>query len=445
MRARLFPLLLILLAAATAPAAAVTIQTVRSPGGIEAWLVEDRTQPILSIALSFRGGATQDPVGREGASDVMADLMTEGAGDFDGDAFRARLEEIATTVSFAAGRDTIDARFRTLSRYRAEALAMLRLALTAPRFDQSALDRTRAQHLASIARSETAPGSIAQRTWWRIAFPSHVYGRRGSGTAESIRAVTTDDVRAAWRDQIALDTLRIGVVGDIDAATLAQLLDGLFEGLPATARLAPTPPVSADGMGEVVIVEQDQGQSVVTFGAPGIKRDDPDFEAAHLVNHILGGGGFSARLMQAVRERAGLAYSVSTGLATLDATGVLQGSVATTNAAVARSIELIRAEFARMAAEGPTAQELADAKAAVIGSFALSLDSTSRIAGFLVALQRDKLGTDYIQRRPERFGRVTLDDARRVAARLFDPAKLSFVIVGKPRDLTATRSAPSPG
>ena len=444
MRARLLLLLLAIVAFA-GPAAAVTIQTVRSPGGIEAWLVADPSLPILSISLSFRGGATQDPVGREGTADVMADLLTEGAGEFDGDGFRARLEDIATSISFNAGRDSIDGSFRTLTRYRAEALAMFRLALTAPRFDSTALERVRARHLSAIARSETSPGAIAQRTWWRLAFPEHVYGRRGSGTATSMRALSTDDARTAWQRQIARDTLQIGVVGDIDAATLAEILDGLFGDLPAAAQLSPTPPVIAEAEGQVVVVEQDQGQSVVTFGAPGIKRDDPDFETAHLVNHILGGGGFSARLMQAVRERAGLAYSVSTGLAALDATGVLQGSVATTNAAVARSIALIRDEFARMASEGPTAQELADAKAAVIGSFALSLDSTSRIASFLVALQRDGLGTDYIQRRPERFGRVSLEDARRVAARLFDPTKLSFVVVGKPRDLTGTRAAPNPG
>ena len=434
----LFAALLVL----CAPAARAAVERVVSPGGVEAWLLTDRSLPILAISMSFIGGAAQDGTGREGTADLMADVLTEGAGDLDSEAFRARLEDLATNLSVSSGRDSLAVSFRTLTRYREDALGLLRLALTSPRFDEAAVKRAKERQLSALARASTSPGEIARDIWWQVAFAGHPYGRRADGTEASVAAVTADDLRGAWRNQVARETIKIGVVGDIDAATLAPLLDTLLAGVPAQAKLAPVPDARAGGAGEVIVSQRRQNQSVVVFGAPGLKRDDPDFEAAHLVNYILGGGGFSARLMREVREKAGLAYSVGTGLGTLEATGVVQGSVGTANAAVARSIALIRQEIGRMSAEGPTEAELANAKGAVIDSFPLSLDSTARIANFLVNIQRNGLGIDYMEKRAERFRKVTLDDARRAARRVFDPARLLFVVVGEPENLQATRPAP---
>ncbi|BBK34637.1 zinc protease [Stella humosa] len=451
---RLVTALLILIpAAVAAPAAAqapansasarpAAIERVVSPGGIEAWLLTDRSLPLLAVSMSFPGGTAQDKPGKEGAADLAAQVMTEGAGDLDAEAFRAKLEDLSTSLSVSASRDSMNLSFRTLSRYRDDALGLLRLALLQPRFDEDALKRAKERQLSDLARAATSPGEIARDLWWRVAFAGHPYGRDGDGTEASVPALTADDLRGVWRDQIAREGVKIGVVGDIDAATLAPMLDALLGRLPAKPALSPVPPVVAGGGGDVLIVQRKQSQSVVTFGAPGLKRDDPDFEAAHLVNYILGGGGFSARLMREVREKAGLAYSVGTGLGTLDATGFVQGNVATANGAVARSIELIRQELGRMGSEGPTEAELDNAKGSVIDSFALNLDSTIRIAGFLVSLQRDGLGIDYLETRADRFRRVTLADAKRAAARIFDPVRLLFVVVGEPESLQATRAPP---
>ncbi|MCC7272135.1 MAG: insulinase family protein [Alphaproteobacteria bacterium] len=435
---------LCLAAAAVAAPARAAVERVVSPGGIEAWLLSDRSLPILAVSMSFRGGDAQDAPGKEGTADLMAQVMTEGAGELDAEAFRARLEDLATSLSVSAGRDSVEVSFRTLTRYRGDSLALLREALAAPRFDADAIDRARERQLSGLARAQTSPGEIARDVWWRVAFPNHAYGRPAAGTAASVKAIGADDLRAAWRAQVARDTLKIGVVGDIDAATLGPLLDALLAGVPAKAALRPVPDVVAAGAGDVVVVRRRQSQSVVVFGAPGLRRQDPDYEAAHLVNYVLGGGGFSARLMREVRERGGLAYSVSTGLGTLESTAILQGNVATANGAVAQSIALVRQELGRMAAEGPTEDELADAKVAVVDSFPLNLDSTSRIASFLVAIQRDGLGIDYMEKRAERFRRVTPAEARRVAARLLDPTKLLFVVVGEPESLNPTRPPPDP-
>ncbi|HET7593999.1 MAG TPA: pitrilysin family protein, partial [Stellaceae bacterium] len=171
------------------------------------------------------------------------------------------------------------------------------------------------------------------------------------------------------------------------------------------------------------------------FGQPGIKRDDRDWYAAYVVNHILGGGGFSSRLTAEVREKRGLAYSVYSELDPMQHSGVILGGVATQNDRVAQSIDIIRAEWRRMRDAGPTEKELDDAKTFLTGSFPLSLDSTGHIAGILVAIQRDRLGIDYIDRRKTLIESVTLDDAKRVAHRLLDPDKLSFVVVGSPDKL----------
>ncbi|BBK39703.1 peptidase M16 [Allostella sp. ATCC 35155] len=419
------------------------IQRVVSPGGIEAWFLPDRSLPILAITLAFPGGTAQDRKGKEGETDLTAQVMTEGAGDLDAEAFRARLEDLATNLSISAGRDAVTVSFRTLTRYREEALGLLRLALVQPRLAADALERARERQLSAIARAATSPGEIARDLWWRTAFADHAYGHTGDGTPASIAGIGPEDLRTVWRSQITRADVKIGVVGDIAADQLAPLLDALLGALPAKGDLTAVPEVSASSGGDVLVVRRQQSQSVVVFGGPGLRRSDPDFETAHLVNYILGGGGFSARLMREVREKAGLAYSVSTGLGTLEATGVVQGSVGTANAAVARSIAMIRSEFGRMASEGPTAAELENAKRSVIDSFALNLDSTGRIAGFLVNLQRDGLGIDYLKTRAERFLRVTLADAKRVAGRVFDPDRLLFVAVGEPENLKPTRDSPA--
>ncbi|HZT50699.1 MAG TPA: pitrilysin family protein [Stellaceae bacterium] len=424
------------LGAAFAPAAhAIAIQQVTSPGGITAWLVEDHSLPIVTINLAFRGGAALDPDAKAGLADLATDLLDEGAGELDSNAFHAKLEDMATSLSFAAGEDTIGASMRTITANLDASFDLLRLSLTAPRFDADAVARVKRQVLASIAHDEHQPRSVANRLWRKAEFGDHPYARRLRGTAETIGRIDAEDLHNFVRERFAKDVLIVGVVGDIAPDPLKALLDKTFGGLPAHAAPGTVPPLQVDPKGELLLARLDVPQSVVVFGQPGIKRDDPDWYAALLVNDILGGGGFSARLTREVREKRGLAYSVYSALDPFQAGGAIIGSVGTENARVAQSIDLIRAEWKRMRDEGPTAKELADAKTYLTGSFPLSLDSTGRIAAVLVVLQRDRLGIDYLARRNALIDGVSLADAKRVARRLLDPAALTFVVVGAPPDL----------
>jgi zinc protease len=419
-------------------AAAVEVKAVKSPGGIEAWLVEDHTVPVVSLEVGFLGGAAMDPKEKAGLANLTASLLDEGAGELDSQAFQGRLEDLASSLRFQATLDNLSASLKTVAANVDPAFELLRLALTKPRFDADPVARVRSQIVVSLARKAESPDTIAGRIWWRYAFPDHPYGRPSDGVPETIPAITVDDMRRFVRERLARDAMTIGVVGDITPERLAALLDRTFGELPVAAGPGTVPDVAAADPG-LVLAKKPIPQTVVSFGQPGIKRDDPDWYTALVVNYVLGGGGFTSRLTTEVREKRGLAYSVYSYLAPLKHAGVVLGGVATENSRVAQSIDLIKAEWRRMRDEGPTQDELDKAKTYLTGSFPLQFDSTGRIARTLVDIQQNKLGIDYLQKRNAYIEAVTLDEAKRVAKRLYDPDALSFSIVGAPANLAPTR------
>jgi zinc protease len=424
---------------ASTPAFATTIERVVSPGGIEAWLVREPAVPLIAIDFAFTGGSVQDPPGKAGTANLVASLLDEGVGEFDSKAFHNRLERKAIELSFQAGRETLRGSLRTLSENKDEAFDDLRLALTAPRFDVSDIETMRGQILSTLRRSATNPSDIASQRWWQAAFPGHPYSHPVSGTLESVPAVTADDIRDYAHRVLARGNLKVAVVGDIDAETVKTALDQIFGALPAQPELKAIGTIAPQGLGKRIVVKLDVPQAVVSFGGPGIARQDPDFMAAYIVNHILGGGSFSSRLYQEVREKRGLAYSVYDSLVWLNHTALFLGGTATRADRASETLDVIQKEIRRLANDGPTADELAHAKAHLNGSFALNLDTSSKIAALLVQLQLDGLGSDYLTRRRDMINAVTLDDARRVAKRLLDGGLL-VTVVGRPEGLVATDS-----
>ncbi|MGQ0664047.1 MAG: M16 family metallopeptidase [Pseudomonadota bacterium] len=443
----LFVLALAVAAAATVAApvrAAPKVERVLSPGGIEAWLVEDRMIPVLALEFSFRGGAALDPAGKEGLAQLATDLMTEAAGDHDSQAFQAMLEDRSIGLSLGAGLDTLTGSLKTLNEHREVAVDLLRLMLTRPRFDTADLERLRARTLAALARASEEPNTIAGRTFMATAFPGHPYGRPVRGTPDSVAKLGPEDLKAFLAARLARDNLVIAAVGDITPFELGALLDLAFGELPAASAPGAVAEAAPHGRGRTIVVKRAIPQSVVSFGEAGVKRDDPDFYTATVMNYILGGGGFTSRLTAELREKRGLAYSVSSYLSPFDHAALVMGGTASANARVKQSIELIRAEWRRMRDEGPSAEELAEAKTYLTGSFALRLDSTARIARTLASMQYDRLGIDYLDRRNGLIEAVTLEDVRRLARRLLDPDRLLVVVVGEPEGLDGA-SAPGGG
>jgi len=419
---------------ATRAEAAAKVEHVVSPGGIEAYLISEPSIPFMSLSMRFAGGAISDPEGREGVANLLSGLLDEGAGDLDSQAFQTELEDLAIRLGFSAGRDSFSGDLKTLTENRERAFELLRLALTEPRFDDEPVQRIKSQIQASLRRRLDDPDRLASKTWFERAFDGHVYSRPVDGTIESVDAITTDDLKTFIQSRLAKDNLLIGVAGDITADELGPLLDQTFGTLPATAEPLPSTMAEPEENG-ISVVRQDVPQSKVLFGQKGLEREDPDFYTAYVANHILGGGGFSSRLTKEIREARGLAYSVYSYLYPTDLAPIWLGGLGTSNASVTQALDVVQEEIKRMAEGDVSEQELTDAKTYLTGSFPLRLTSNDRIAGLLVSMQVNDLGIDYLEKRNGFIEAVTLDDLKRVTARLYDPSNLLTVVVGNPPDI----------
>jgi zinc protease len=417
----------------TGPAlGASNVERVVSAGGIEAWLISEPSIPFLSLSMHFRGGAALDPAGEDGLAYMVSGLLDEGAGDLDSQAFQTELEDLAIRLSFDAARDDFSGRLKTLTSHRRRAFELLRLTLTAPRFDAEPVERIRSQIQANLRRRAEDPSYLAGRAWFETAFPDHPYRRPVRGTSESVAAIEAADLAGFVERRLARDNLIIGVAGDVTAAELGPLLDLAFGDLPAASAPIEIEVGTPAGGGETITIDKNVPQSQVLFGQQGLPRDDPDFYAAYVVNHILGGGGFTSRLTDEVREKRGLAYSVYSYLYPIDHAPLWMGGLGTDGERVGESVEVVREQIARMAAGDVAQSDLDDARTYLTGSFPLRLASNDQIAGMLVAMQVNELGLDYIERRNGYIEAVTLADARRVAARLYHPDALLVVVVGRP-------------
>ena len=416
--------------------AEVAIQAVTSPGGITAWLVEDHGMPFTALEIRFRGGTSLDAPGRRGAVNLMTGLIEEGAAGLDAQGFAAARDALAAEYRFGASQDSVSVSARFLTENRDAAVDLLRSALITPRFDADAVERVRGQVLSNIRSNAKDPSALAGLAFDAAAFGSHPYGSSGDGTEASVAGLSRDDVVAAHHGALARDRLYVAAVGDISPAELGAALDHLLGDLPATGAALPG---RADyGLTPGVVVQDfPTPQSVVLFGHQGITRDDPDFFAAYLLNEILGGGRFSARLMTELREKRGLTYGVSTFLVPMDQAELVMGQFAADNDKVAQATLLVRESWAALARDGVTAEELAAAKTYATGSYPLRFDGNGPIARILVGMQIQHLPIDYAATRNARINAVTLADIKRVAARLLQPEALHFTVVGQPVGLVS--------
>ena len=417
-----------------APAWGNSIRTERvvSPGGIEAWLIRDHRNPIISFRFAFRGGTALDPPGKGGLAAMVSSLLDEGAGDFDSMAFQKTLEDKAIHLGFESEKDSFSGHLQTLTRNREEAFRMLKLALTVPRFDPEPVERIRAQILIALKRKKEDPHTLAANALFRSLFPNHPYGQPTDGSKNTVEKISIKDMKDFIRKRFGRDNLVVAAVGDITPDVLNRLLDETFLGLPARAaswELAKVDPVFS---GKTQLIKKDIPQSTIMFADYGLTRGSPDFYAALVMQHILGGGGFTSRLYSEVREKRGLAYSVYSSLYPFVASGLTIGSAGTANERVAKTLEVIQTEWKRMATKGINESEVTDAKRHLTGSFPLRFSSSGRIARMLVGMQLFNLGIDYFEKRNSYIDSVTSKDVKRVVKKLLNTRGLTIVVVGRP-------------
>ncbi|MDB5396635.1 MAG: putative peptidase [Rhodospirillales bacterium] len=424
--------------------AAIQIQRVTSPGGIEAWLVEDHRIPLMALNLSFRGGAALDPTSKEGLALMTASLLDEGAGDLTASVFQKEMADKSIALSYGADQDSFSASLKTLTKFRDRAFDMLSLSLTKPRFDADAVERVRNEMVTSIATSMGNPGWVARRKLSETVFAGHPYARPANGTIGSIRAITVPDMRQFIKTRLGRDQLLITAAGDITPAELGPALDRMFAGLPAKAAAFTVPDVVAKAQGETIVIQRDIPQTVISMAEPGITRNDPDWYTGQIINYTLGGGGFQSRLMEAVRgagSKKGLSYGFSSAFVPYKHSGLILAGGSTKNATAGETLKIVKDEFGKMHKEGITKAELDDAKTYITGSFPLSFTSTDRLAALLMQLRVQDLGIDYLDRRDGLINAVTLEDAKRVSEGLLNPAKLTTITVGKPQGVSQAPAA----
>ncbi len=420
-----------------AAVAETNIQEITTQGGITVWLVEEHSIPFIALEVSFKGGTSLDAPDKAGATYLMTGLLEEGSGNMDATDFSKATEELAASFSYDAGRDSVSISAQVLTENRNQGLALLKQALMQPTFNSVAFDRVKKQVISIVQSSETDPGDIAGRTLRKLAYPDHPYSQSLEGTPETVVGLSVEDVRTAHRDAFAKDRMFVSVVGDITAAELGPILDDLLGGLPETG---PTLPQKTEfsASGGLTVVDFDTPQAVAVWAHAGIDRDDPEFFAAYLLNHILGGSGFTARLTQEVREKRGLTYGVYSYLAPYDYASVVGGSVSSSNDRIKTAIEVIQDEWRKMVDAGVTDAELDAAKKFLTGAYPLRFDGNGRIAGLLVGMQMQGYPIDYPKTRNDKLNAVTLDQVNAVAKWLLKPDAMRFVVVGKPEGLIST-------
>ena len=416
--------------------AATKVVEVVSPGGITAWLVEEQSIPMLSVSLSFQGGAALDAIEKQGATNLMMGLLEEGAGNLDATAFLEASDDLGARFRFGAGRDSVSISASMLTSHLSESVALLRLALVSPNFDNIAFERVRGQLNSSIRSAATNPRSIAGMAFNNILYGDHASGRDIHGTLESVASLTQQDMRIAHRRALTRDRVVIGVVGAITPAELGLLLDELLGDLPRSSPGAIADTVVASSSG-VTVIDLDTPQSVALFGHRGLPRQDPDFLAAYVLNHIMGGRVSTARLNQEVREKRGLTYGISSFLMPFRHGPAFMGQFSSGNESMKQAIEIVRNEWENMAVNGITQQELDIAVRYLTGAYPLRFEGNAEIASIITGLQISGIGIDYPQIRNDLVSALTLNDLNRVATRIFLPGELHFVVVGRPVGLSS--------
>lgn len=409
----------------------VPIQRVEA-GGATAWLVEDHSIPVVSVAWSWAGGLALEPEGREGLAGLVASLLTEGAGDLRATAFSDALRDEGIGLGFSARADVFEGSFRALTEALPRAVSLAQMAMAAPRLDEDAVARVRARAQLAARRQFENPGAVARRAFWESAFPRSSLGR--TATPETIGAVTAQDLRAALARQLPRGGVQVVAAGALDAAGLGRHMEALFAGLPAGTPPALSAPGPMVPFGRALRPVPGP-QSHMVFGHDALPPTDPDWEASQVMIRILAGGGFSSRLMRKVREERGLTYGISAGLSVAFGQAMVQGFVATENSQAGEVWRLVRDAWTEMAQDGPTEEELRDAVAFLSGSLPLQFTDSRRSASLLLGLRQGGRSPEWLEGRPARLAALTREDVARAARRALQPGALALAVAGAPQGL----------
>lgn len=416
-----------------APAwALLPIQHWQTKQGARVYFVEARNLPMLDVSVDFPAGSAYDSAEKSGAAALTQGLLRLGAGGLSEDEIARRMADTGAQFGGRIDSDRAGVSLRTLSsaEERRQSLELLALILQAPEFPQAVLDREKKRLVDSIRESDTKPETMMSRNFNALAYAHHPYGLRTSGEAATVAGIARDDLVSFYRRYYTVNNAVVAIIGDVSRADAEAIAEQLTGKLPRADGAPVIPPVPSLERAETRVISHPATQSHLLLGMPGIKRSDPDYFPLFVGNYILGGGGFVSRITEEVRSKRGLAYSAYSYFSPMQERGPFVIGLQTRKDQAGEALAVVRATLKDFLANGPTADELTQAKQNLVGGFPLRIDSNRKILEYLAVIGFYHLPLTYLDDFVPNIEKVTVADIRAAFARRVDPAHMATVVVG---------------
>lgn len=417
---------------ASAAHATLPIQHWQSASGARVLFVENHDMPMVDVKVDFAAGSGRDTAKKAGLAGMTRHLMALGAGDLTEDQISGKLADIGAELGSDFDRDIAGFSLRTLSSQRDEAVDLLAKILDAPKFDQKVLDREKTRQIVEIREAEMDPGHIARETFDKLLYGDHPYGLRADGEIDTVQSFTRQDVVDFYETHYVADREVIAIVGDLTRKEAEAVAEKLSGGLPPGKPIPALPEVKLPTSAETKMIPYPSTQSHILIGYPGVTRDDPDYFPLLVGNYVLGGGGFESRLLNEVREKRGLAYSVYSYFYPLERKGPFEVGLQTRKDQTREALAIVRKTMGDYIAKGPTSKEIAAAKENLVGGFPLRIDSNRKIVDYLAMIGFYHLPLTYLDDFTKKVDEVTAAQIRDAFSRRINPADMVTVVVGAP-------------
>ena len=426
--------------------ALLPIQHWETKRGARVYFVENRDLPMLDVSVDFPAGAAFDSRESAGVANMTAHVLRLGSAGMDENDIARSMADVGAQLSGRFDSDRAGVGLRTLSsaKERTRALEIFARVLTQPEFPATVLERERVRLIGALKEADTKPDTIAARTFSRMLYPQHPYGLRSAGEVDTVAKITREDLIAFHRRHYTAPRAIVALMGDVSREEAAAIAEAVTAGLPSgNAEVAPLPAVTHKPEGTVAWIAHPATQSHILMGMPGIPRDDPDYFALFVGNHVLGGGGFTSRINEEVRQKRGLAYSAYSYFSPMLRAGPFVVGMQTQAAQADAALDVVRKTVSEFIARGPTAKELAAAKKNIIGGFPLRIDSNRKIHEYLAVIGFYRLPLTYLDDFTKKVERVSAEDIKAAFQRHIQPERLVTVVVGPVNEKAAATSVPA--
>lgn len=399
--------------------------------GIKAYLLEDKTNPIISMSFLFKNsGAAYDNADMAGLTNFVSEMLLNGAGALNAQQFKEEMAQNAIMINFSADMDDFSGSLITAKDNAPTAERLLEQIFRAPRFDRTDIERVRALQLKAIDLQQEHPDNVLKRSFAKMLYGTHPYAQDMLGTKSSVKKIKKEHLQNFVKERLTRTNLVIGIAGDISENEAKKMIDRIFGSLPQEKKENVLPPVTIDFTNREETINYPAGQKIAAFAAEGLPRADKNFYPLYIANHIFGGSGLNSRLSVAAREEQGLTYSIYTYLSMLDKSPLIKGGFSSTPDNYEKVREILKRELEHFAKKGITQKETDDAKNYLMSSYNLRFASIGNLSDILMYMQKENLGLDFLQKRNEYVKNVTKKEINAAAAKFFRPENFVFATVG---------------